>query len=149
MSHQPRQTQLAKTWTAIDKLSPIWKSELTDKIKHSFFQAVVVTILLYGCTTWRLTTRMEKKFDRNYIRMLRAILNKSRRQHHTKQELYGHEPPITKTIKVRQTRHAGHCWRRKDKLISDILLWTASHGRAKARTTSYNLYTTALCRYRL
>ena len=41
-------------------------------------------------------------------------------------------PPITKTIQVRRTRHAEHCWRSKDKLISDILLWTPSHGRSKA-----------------
>ena len=64
--------------------------------------------------------------------MLRAILNKSGRQHPTKQQLYGHLPPITKTIKVRRTRHAGHGWRSKDDLISNILLCAPSHGRAKA-----------------
>ena len=41
-------------------------------------------------------------------------------------------PPITKTIQVRRTRHAGHCWRSKDKLISDVLLWTPAYGQAKA-----------------
>ena len=46
-------TQLTKAWTAIDRLSIIWKSNLTDKMKRSFFQAAVVLILLYGCTTWR------------------------------------------------------------------------------------------------
>ena len=66
-------TWLAKAWTAIDRLSDIWKSDLTDKIKHSFFQAVIVSILLYGCTTWTLTKCMEKKFDGNYTRMMRAI----------------------------------------------------------------------------
>ena len=74
---------------------------------------------------------MKKKLDCNYTRMLRAILNKSWTQHSTKQQLYGHLLPITKTIQVRRTRHAGHCWRSKDELISDILLWTPSHGRAK------------------
>ena len=64
--------------------------------------------------------------------MLRAILNKSWRQHPTRQQLYGHLPPITKTIQVRWTRHAGHCWRSRDELISDLLLWTPTHGRAKA-----------------
>ena len=29
--------QLAKAWTAIDRLSVIWKSNLTDKMKRSFF----------------------------------------------------------------------------------------------------------------
>ena len=89
-------------------------------------------ILLYGCITWTLTKRMEKKIDGNYTRILGKILNKSWRQHLTKQQLYGHFPPITKTIQVRRTRHAGYCWRSRDELINDILLWTPSHGRAKA-----------------
>ena len=88
-------TRLAKAWTAIDRLSVIWKSDLTDKIKRSFFQAAVVSILIYGCTTWTLTKRMEKMLDGNYTRMLRAILIKSRRQHPTKQQLYGYLLPIT------------------------------------------------------
>ena len=115
---------LTKAWTAIDKLSIIWKSDLTDKMKCSFFQAVVVLILLYGCTTWTRTKWLEKKLDGNNTRMLRAILNKSWRQHPTKRQLYGYLPPITKTIQVRRTRHAGHCWRSWDELISDVLLWT-------------------------
>ena len=121
-----------KAWTAIDRLSIIWKSGLTDKMKRSFFQAAVVSILLYGCTTWRLTKRLKKKLDGNYTRMLRAILNKSWRQHPTRHQLYGHLPPITKTIQVTRTRHAGHCWRSKDELISDVLLWTPAYGQAKA-----------------
>ena len=75
---------------------------------------------------------MEKRLDGNYTRMLQAILNKSWRQHPTKQQLDGHQPPITKTIKIRQTRHVGHCWRSRDELISDVLLWSPSHGQAKA-----------------
>ena len=47
-------TRLTKAWTAIDRLSIIWKSNLTDKMKRSFFQAAVVSILLNGCTTWTL-----------------------------------------------------------------------------------------------
>ena len=101
-------------------------------MKCSFFQAAVVSILLYGCTTWTLTKRLEKKLDGNYTRMLRAVLNKSWWLHPTRHQLYGHLPPITKTIQVRWTRHAGHCWRSKDELISDVLLWTPTYGCAKA-----------------
>ena len=125
-------TRLTKTRTAIDKLSVIWKSDLTDKMKRSFFQAAVVSIQLYGRTTWTLTKRLEKKLDGNYTRMLGAILNKSWRQHPTRHQLYGHLPPITKTRQVRRTRHAGHCWRSRDELISDVLLCTPTYGRAKA-----------------
>ena len=73
-----------------------------------------------------------EKLDGNYTRMLRAILNKSWQQHPTRHQLYGHLPPITKTIQVRRTRHAGHCWRSRDELIRDVLLWIPTHGRAKA-----------------
>ena len=99
--------RLTKTWTVINRLSIICKSDLTDKMKRSFFQAAVASILLYGCTTWTLTKRLEKKLDGNYTRMLRAILNKSWRKHSTRHQLYSHLPPITKTIQVRRTRHAG------------------------------------------
>ena len=107
-------TQLAKAGTAINRLLLIWKSDMTDRIKRSFLQAAVVLILLYGCTTWMLTKRMKIKVDGNYTRMLQAVLNKSWRQHPTKQQMYGHLPTITKTIQVRRTRHVGHCWRSKD-----------------------------------
>ena len=40
----------------------------------------------------------------------------------TKPQLYSYLPPITRTIKVRQTRHAGHYSRSRDELIRDILL---------------------------
>ena len=108
-------TWLMKAWTAIDKLSIIWKSDLTNKMKRSFFQAAA-----------------GKKLDSNYTRMLRAILNKSWRSHPTKQQLYGHLHPITKTIQVRWTRHAGHCWRSRDELISNVLQWTPIYDQAKA-----------------
>ena len=36
-------TRLTKAWTAINSLSTIWKSGLTDKMKRSFFQAAVNT----------------------------------------------------------------------------------------------------------
>ena len=51
---------------------------------------------------------------------------------------------FTKTIKIRRTRHAGHCWRSRDEIISDILLWTPSQGRAKAGRPAWS-YIQQLC----
>ena len=34
---------------------------LSDKIKLDVFEAVAVLVLLYGCTTWILTKRIQKK----------------------------------------------------------------------------------------
>ena len=78
---------------------------------------------------------MEKKLDGNYTRLLQAVLKGHCRTHPTKQVLYSHLPPITKTIHVRRTRHARHCRRSKDELISDILLWTSSHERGRPTGT--------------
>ena len=69
---------------------------------------------------------MAEKLDGNYTRMQQATLKMTWWQHPAKLL-----PPISKTIKVRRTRHAGDCWRSKDELISNILSWTSSHGRAK------------------
>ena len=70
------------------------------------------------------------KMDGNYTRMQHAILYKSWRQYLTRHQLYGHLRPITKTIQSRRTKHAGHSWRSRDELISDVLLWTPAYGRA-------------------
>ena len=87
---------LVKIWITIDMLSIIWKSDLSDKIKRGFLQALAVSILLYGCATFMLTKRNAKKLDRNYSRILCIILNTSRKQHSTKQQLYGHLIPSQK-----------------------------------------------------
>ena len=110
-------------------------------MKRSFFQAVVVSILLYGCTTCTLTKRLEKKLDGNYTRMLRAILNKSWRQHHTRHQLYGHLPPITKTIQARRTRHAGHCWRWQGRAHKWCTPMDPNIWPGKSRTTNSNIHT--------
>ena len=73
-----------------------------------------------------------------------TILNKSWTQHPTKQQLCSHLPPISKTTQIRQTRHVGHSWRSKDELISEVLLWSPTHGCASdgrpTRTYLYHIY---------
>ena len=89
--------------------------------KMQFFPEAIVSILLYGWTTWTLTKRVEKRLEGNCSRILRAVMNKFWKQHSTKQQLYGHLPSISKTIQVRRARHAGHCCRSRDELTSDEL----------------------------
>ena len=92
---------------------------------------------------------MGRKRDSNCTRMLWAVLNKSWRQHPTKQQLYGHLPLISKTIQIRRARHVGHCWRSKGELISDIPQWTSLYGRARvgwpARTYQQQVCTDTGC----
>ena len=136
--------RLTKAWTAIDRLSIIWKSDLTDKMKRSFIHAAVVSILLYGWTTWTLTKLLEKKLDGNYTKILRAILNKSWRKHPTRHQLYGHLPPITKSIQVRRTRTLLEKQGRAHKwcIPMDPHIWPS-----KSRTTSSIIYSAAMWGY--
>ena len=57
-----------------------YQSDLSVKIKEDFFQAVAVSILLYGSTTWTVTKQMVKKLDGNYTRILHIVLNISWKQ---------------------------------------------------------------------
>ena len=127
----------------------LWKSDLPSKIKRDFFRALAVSILLYRCTTTMLTKHRDKKLDQNYTRMLHAFLNKSWKQYPTKQQLYGQLPPILQTISSKTKRHQGHCWRSKDELISDFLIWTLAHGCAivgrPAKTDLHQLYVDTGC----
>ena len=122
-------TRLGKAWSALTKLNSIWKSNLTEKLKKEFFQAVVQSVLLYGSTTWTLTKQLEKKIDGNYTRMLRAILNISWKEHPSKERLYGTFPPISQVIREQRLRFVGHCWRSKDEIVQSVLLWRPNHGK--------------------
>ena len=59
--------------------------------------------------------------------MLRAALNVSWADRLTNKELYGTIPEITSTIRQQRMRFAAHCWRNKDELASDVLLWEPAH----------------------
>ena len=61
-----------------------------ELVQILFFQAVAMSVLMYGCTTWTLIKGLEK--------MQHAVLNKSLKQHSTKWQLYGHLHPILQSI---------------------------------------------------
>ena len=133
---------LMKAWTAINRLSIIWKLDLTDKMKRSFFQAAVASILLYGCTTWTLTKRLEKKLHGNYTRMLRAMLNKSWRQH----------PHKTPTVRPPASYHGNYSSKTNQtcRTLLEKQGWTHIDPHTwpfKSRTTSMNIHSATMWGY--
>lgn len=121
--------RLGKSWAALNKMNNIWKSNLPDQLKRDFFRATVESVLVYGAVSWTLTSSLERKIDGAFTRMLRAALNKSWADRLHNSELYGNVPRITTTICHQRMRFAGHCWRSKSELASEVLLWEPSHGR--------------------
>ena len=63
--------------------------------------------------------------------MIHAILNIRWSTHPSKECLYGNLVQITSVIKERRTRFAGHCYRSEDEVVSDLILWTNKHCKAK------------------
>ena len=120
-----------KAWSALNKLNCIWKSNLSDNLKRQFFRSTVETVLLYGSTTWTLTHQQKKNLDGTYTRMLRAILNIDWKTHPTIKQLYGNLPKISNVLRERRMRLAGHAWRNRDELVSDVLLWRPAHGKTR------------------
>ena len=127
------ETRLTKAWTAINRLSIIWKSDLTDKMKRSFFLAAVTSILLYGCTTWTLTKRLEKKLDGKLHKNAACNL----------EQVPAATPHKTPTVRPPASYHENYssldepdtqdtAEEAGDELIRDVLLWTPTRGRAKA-----------------
>ena len=119
---------MQQAWKAIKMLSVIWKTDLTVTMKRSFFQAAVMLILLYGCTKWTLTKRMEKKLDSNYTRMLRAILNRSWKQNPIISSCTATYHPSWKLFKLDEPDMQDTAGEVK----SDVFQWSPFHGWAKA-----------------
>ena len=123
--------RIAKAWSVCHRLSKVWKSNLSRKIKVRIFVATVESVLLYNCNTWTLTKQLEKSIDGTYTRMLRMALNISWQQHMTNEQLYDDLPPVTSKITTRRLKLAGHCVRHKEEVSSNLVLWQPLHGYTK------------------
>ena len=44
--------KITVVWKALNSMSTVWKSHISDSVKWKFFQATVEIILLYGCEAW-------------------------------------------------------------------------------------------------
>ena len=139
-------TRLAKAWIAIDRLLVILMSDLYDKTKPIFFQAAVVSVLLYGCTTWMLTKCIQKKLDSNCTRMLWAVIleatsHKAAAIQSPASYLWNHPDSINETCWILLVKKGLN-----HKQCSPLDPFKTT---SKCWTTSKNLSSTALCCHRM
>ena len=118
----------AAAWRACSKLTKIWKSSLPKTFKLRLFAATVESVLLYGCETWTVSSKLAKGLDGMYTRMLRTVLNVHWSQHVTNKDLYGQLPKLSDKIRQRRIRFAGHCSRSKHEPVSELIHWIPKHG---------------------
>ena len=107
----------------------IWKSSLPRNLKVKLFTTTVESVLVYGAETWTLTTKLRKKLDGCYTRLLRTALNIPWQSHTTNKEVYGNLAPISERLKTKRLRFAGHCIRSTQEAASKIVMWQPTHGK--------------------
>ena len=119
-------------------------------VKPFSFRRILPSFSRVSTTVQLPRSKRSEKIDENYIRMVRSILNKTWKKHPTKQQLYGHLPFISQTIQVIRTKNVGHCWWSKVELISNVHLWTITHGHTslgwRPGTYKYQLCADSGCR---
>ena len=69
-------SRIRKAMGSFMKLKQIWNSnKLTLRTKLRLFQALVRSVLFYGCETWKINDSDNKKLDTFQFKCLRRILN--------------------------------------------------------------------------
>ena len=113
--------RIGSAWSALNKLTPVWKLNLDVSIKTEFFIATVESVLTYGSQAWKLKKSIENKLNGAYTRMLRAALNFHWSQRVTNKELYNDLPKITETIRYCRSKFLGHIWRHDEEFMHNLL----------------------------
>ena len=114
----------------------IWESNLSRSFKLKIFKAAIEPILLYGSETWTLSTKLEKRLDGTFTRLLMRVQNLSWRHHPTKKEIYGSLPPVSAIVKARRVQFAGYSLRAGNEVISSLLLWQPTSQTPRGRKLS-------------
>ena len=78
----------AKSWTAFWKLKKIWDSNADIKMKIIFFNASVLSVLLYATESYVIGTSLQNKINAFQTQCLRIILNISKEDHVTNENIY-------------------------------------------------------------
>ena len=78
----------AKEWTAFWKLKKIWHSSADIKLKIKFFNASVLSVLLYATEIYVINAALQSKINAFQTQCLRIVLNISRYDHVRNEYIY-------------------------------------------------------------
>ncbi len=124
--------RIGKAWGAFNKLSKIWRSgQLTHKIKFKIFKSNVISVLLYGCETWKMTKGDEERLDMFLHKALRRILKIHWPMRITNEEIRqrANIQTISEMVKERRWKWIGHVLRMNRNDTPKVALTWAPEGR--------------------
>ena len=127
--------RIGKARKAYYRFQKVWRSGVyRRKHKMRIFQANVISVLLYGCTTWKMTESDEHCLDTFVHTCLRRILKifwPTRMSNEEVRRIAGIERVSTQ-IRRRRWRFIGHILRKNRSDNQQIALrWTPATGKRK------------------
>ena len=130
-------TRLAKANQAFIMLRNVWKAgKLSLQTKLRLFKSNVLTSLLYGAESWKMTGTIAKKLEVFQRKCLRRIVRVFWPNTISNEDLYDMTAtrPITEEIKRRRWRWIGHVLRLPPTAIARVALrWTPDGRRGRGR----------------
>ena len=70
---------------------------------------------------------------RRGLKLLRVVKNVTWRQHIANEVLHAGLPKIWTTVRERRLSFSGHCWRSRNEVVSNLVLWEPKHGNRSVR----------------
>ena len=131
----------AKAWLAFWKLKKIWRSNATIDLKVKFFNASVLSVLLYATETYVMNANIQKKINSFQTSCLRIILNIKRTDRVRNEQIYNvtKTKPLMSRVTKTQLSFIGHSIRRDtNDLIQKYCLFVPTYGhrnRGRQKTT--------------
>ena len=130
--------RIGKACAAFYRLNKVWRnSNIFTRTKVRILMSNVVSVLLFGCESWRMTKGDESKLDVLLHRWLRRILRIDWTLHVTNEEVRrraGVGELLSQTIRKRRWGFIGHTLRRDRKdLAKTALTWTPEGRRKRGR----------------
>ena len=119
-------------WIALNSMSTVRKSHISDSLKRNFFHATVESVLLYNYEAWSLTSVLERSLNGCYTQMLRAVLNFKGWHHIPNTDLYVIRAKIGDKFAARSLSLVGHCINQLA-AAEKVLLWEPIHGHRRGR----------------
>ena len=129
--------RIALASASFRKLNNIWRArDINKKTKASLFKSLVLSVLLYGCETWKLTKGEEEKLDIFQTKCLRKVFGIRWQQHISNKTVLqmAEAEKISDVVRRRRWSWIGHVFRREPSDDCAVALgWTPEGKRKRGR----------------
>ena len=128
--------RVRKATSAFGRLRKVWRSKsMKEGLKIKIYNSNVLSVLLYGCETWRLNSGDAKRLRTFHHRCLRRIFKIPWYLRITNQEVLGRadQPDVLELAETRRWRYLGHILRRPDAVGHTSLSWEPDGTRRRGR----------------